>query len=169
VPLSFFNSYLARFRQLGTRGVDLLSANDKLIAEYGIVGESHVSRFKVGVEALRKHQQKVDDVIAAESKEQKEEKEFHLLKNEYEEIMLTQNSYAFPPHIDSWTPRDLYAFFQLPENKNISIFCKFIALNQYTGAEIVEFSSSLEALREAFRGPEKKVFPPHLLHWLISP
>jgi hypothetical protein len=168
VPLSFFNSYLARFRQLGTRGVDLLSANDKLIAEYGIVGESHVSRFKVGVEALRKHQQKVDDAIATESKEQEEEKLFYLLKNDYEEIM-QNNSYPFPPHIDSWTPQDLYAFFQLPENKNILIFCKFIALNQYTGEEIVEFSSSLEALREAFRGPEKKVFPPHLLHWLISP
>lgn len=139
---SFFR-YLADFKRIGVKGVDLLTMNDPdVFKEFGITNPIHVNRIISGHAQLVAHQERCDEKKAAQVALEQSEKTYFEIKKKYEKLMtLTNPSYSLPTNIMSWKPEDVYAFLMLPQNfEQLQMFVRPLALSNVGGEKLLELS-----------------------------
>lgn len=119
--------YRSSFRDIGVRGLDLLSAGKEEITHFGIVDPVHVRRFEVSLEQLKALQNSLEADAG-----------YNDLRKQCEDLKTKSPPYNLPKKMEFWAPVDVMWFLsQERYAKTLHMFIKPLANNFIGGKELL--------------------------------
>lgn len=136
------SKYRTAFHSLGVNGVDLLTADDTQLNEFGITSPLHVARAKTSIGQLVVYQQAFDNNYDEAMEKEKEEQTFVLLEKEFNAL---PKPHKPPKNMKLWKPIDIFDFMKKNEDL-LSMFIKPLAMTKINGEEFIALAHSNEPL-----------------------
>ena len=119
----------------------MLSAGKNQLEQFGITSPVHVSRAETCIAQLHVHQSKLDNELMQHNVQQKAEKVYFDVEEQYRQSLLKESPYRLPTKMDHWKTIDVFAFCQHPKYQEaLAPFVKALALRKITGKELLEIS-----------------------------